>query len=151
MKRRHILLISSTLILIPSLNSFAEIYKWTDENGNTVFSERKPASSQNDVETVSPKVSGGRRAVEAEDFVDDESGDNDASDEEAPKDSEAEVAEKNRLVEEKNCKTSQQRFITLQRPRVNDVAQDGTRRVMGEDERQAELAKAEAAIKEWCK
>lgn len=151
MKRRHILLISITLILAPWLNSFAEIYKWTDENGNTVFSERKPASSPGDVETVAPKVSGGRRPVEAEDFVNDEKDDRDADDEEAQKGTEKEVAEKNRLVEEKNCKVSRERFISLQRPRVNDVAQDGTRRVIGEDERQAELAKAEAAIKEWCK
>ena len=106
MKLQYFLVSSIMLVLLPSLDSVGQIYKWTDENGNTVFSERKPANLPSDIETVSPKFFGGRPAVEKEDFDKDGSNDSDSVDTEAQKRTEKEVAEKNRLIEEKNCKVS---------------------------------------------
>ena len=151
MNRVNIFAVTVTLILVPWLNSFGEIYKWTDENGNVVFSERKPTASKTDVETVTPIVTGGRNAFEQEDFETKDTEAGQAADPEARKREEQAIAEKNRKVEERNCKASRDRLVSLQRPRVNEVAEDGTRRVMGEDERQAEIAKSEAAVNEWCK
>ena len=150
MKLQYVLVLSSTLVFLPWLDSIGQIYKWTDENGNVVFSERKPNTSKTEVETITPKVQRGRSAFEQEEF-DDEADAGRVEDVEARERNEREVAAKNRDVEERNCNVSRDRLTSLQRNRVNEVADDGTRRVMGEDERQAEIAKAEAAVKEWCK
>ena len=151
MKRRYCLLISATLAFTPWLNSFGEIYKWTDENGNVVFSERKPRDEQLEVENVQPKTGRARGSSASEIEADEEASASAAAKAEERKRKELEVAEQNKKVEERNCKVSRDRLASLQRPRVNEVAEDGTRRVIGEDERQAEIAKAEAAVKEWCK
>jgi glutaredoxin len=43
------------LCLSPSLPSFAQIYKWTDKNGNVVFSDTPPSSSEGKKVKVLPE------------------------------------------------------------------------------------------------
>ena len=154
--RRLIILFASLVCLGLACHAYAEIYKWVDEDGKVVFSERKPSSDDTVVEQVTPKFDNPRSTVET--------APNQASDTpEAPGEAQ-DIAEKRELttlseeqkaknaaIEKRNCEAAKKRFESLQRPRVNEVLPDGGRRRMGEEERQDALSKTQDTINQWCK
>ena len=50
----------------------------------------------------------------------------------------------------RNCEQSKIRLASMERPRVNQIAEDGTRTVMPEEQRQTELRKAHDNVKKYC-
>lgn len=151
--------ITFPIILLASLTfvcstALAEIYKWKDENGNVVFSERKPSSAKAEFETLEPRIDKSRAPADRGDRGG-EREDQDAAgeDKEAVAEEQRkarEQAEKDQDIRERNCNAARDRLVSLQRPRINKVESDGTRRVIGEEERQAGIAEAEKAVKNFC-
>ena len=140
--------------LVSATDSAAEIYKWVDENGNVVFSERKPPGGNVKAEKVTPKPAYRRSVGDGE--LADEENQPELSDEAKLKAQEEkrkaeEKAEQEADIAEKNCNSARDRLVSLQRPRINRVAEDGSRTVIGEEERLAGIEEAEKAVSDWCK
>ncbi|MEM7469194.1 MAG: DUF4124 domain-containing protein [Pseudomonadota bacterium] len=153
LKKEILLLVISTGVFL-SCPTSAEIYKWIDENGEVVFSERKPNRSEGEFEEVKPRTAPASTADEPNE-------DNAAEAETTPEDKPPLTTEQEKQIKEQaakdaeiakqNCASAKRRHIQLQRPRINQLLPDGGRRSMGEDERQTEIANAEQAMSEWCK
>ena len=139
--------------MVISSHAHSEIYKWVNEKGETVYSEKKPQDPKTSVREIKPRVSESP-APETEESAED------AGSEEKQADAEPKVGErtyedleqkqKNAELRKENCKIAKSKFTRLQRPRINDVGPDGERRRIGEDERQAQIKDAVAAQKQWC-
>ena len=120
----------------------AEIYKWVDENGVTQFTERPPevevpvaTVELNHSRASEPRATWQEREAE---FAERAETTSKAAAERAK--TEAEAAAKRA-----NCEAARKRATSLQRPRINEVKEDGTRVRTGEDQRQTEIKKANAA------
>ena len=154
-KRIQILSISALLTTLTWLNCHAEIYKWTDENGNVVFSERKPSTANINVEEVKPKTGAPSRAEQEQEAGNAPAKQTKSSDRaeelEEKRKKEQLQAEKEAELTKRNCTEASKWLASLQRPRVNRINEDGTRRVLGEEERLAGIQEAEKAVAEWCK
>jgi len=134
------------LLVVTAAN--AEIYKWTDSNGDIHYSERKPDVKAN-VKMVIPRnvnASAPRPTVAERD-------DNWANEQAAEAEREATAAADAEAAAtvKQNCEQANKRAASLERPRVNKVDADGTRTRMPEEWRQSQLAEARAAISQYCK
>lgn len=125
----------------------AEIYKWVDENGVTQFTERQP-EAEVPVATVNVNHS---KAKEARATWQEREADFEEREETASKAAaERAQAQADAAAKRANCEAARKRATSLQRPRINEVQEDGTRVRIGEDQRQAEIRKANEAIAEFC-
>lgn len=141
----HVFILAGALVL--SAPALAEIYKWTDADGETHYSERKPDAAT-PVETLQPRnvnPLADRETVEARSEAADEQAQSAA--EQATKAAEA-TADAD--YDERYCQSWRDRLASLERPRVNKVADDGTRTRMSEEWRQEKLAEARATIAKSC-
>ena len=136
------------LTVCPLQHSPATAYKWVDEDGNTHYTQTPP-----------PGDTPGK-AINRPPRVDTEAarGEIKALTERADK-LQAERAEKaeqrqKKLAQEAEratrCQQARASRASYERPRVNEVMADGSRRVMGEEERQAGLARAKALVSKFC-
>ena len=136
------------LTACPLQHSLATAYKWVDEDGNTHYTQTPP-----------PGDTPGE-AINRPPRVDTEAaqGTIKALTERADK-LQAERAEKaeqrqKKLAQETEratlCQQARASRASYERPRVNEVMADGSRRVMGEEERQAGLARAKALVSKFC-
>ena len=125
----------------------AEIYKWVDRNGLTHYSERKPIGSQS-VQIVNPKA--GKATAERQSWEEQDQQFSERREAVGKKAEEAQAAAELAAQKKVACNDAMQRLARLQRPRVNRVADDGTRTRMREEQRQEELAATRDAIKEYC-
>lgn len=135
-----------TLLVVTAAN--AEIYKWTDSNGETHYSERKPDINAT-VETIIPRninASAPRPTVAErnDDWANEQIAE---AEQEATAAADAEAAATVKLY----CEQAHVRVASLERPRVNKVGADGKRTRMPEEWRQSQLAEARAAINQYCK
>jgi len=129
-------------------SSIAAMYKWVDEKGNTHYTQ-KPPSTNVEVEIIKPP-----RAVDTE-------GANKSLDEQKKKagalrDDRLSKADEKRKAEEKaaiidkHCKQAQASKASYLRPRVTNENEDGSLRVLTEEERQEGISKAQKQIDEYC-
>lgn len=136
------------LTACPLQHSLATAYKWVDEDGNTHYTQTPP-----------PGDTPGE-AINRPPRVDTEAaqGEIKALTERADK-LQAERAEKaekrqKKLAQEAEratlCQQARASQASYERPRVNEVMADGSRRVMGEEERQAGLARAGTLVSKFC-
>jgi hypothetical protein len=127
----------------------AEIYKWVDAEGVTVYSQQPPPA-ENDFETIKepPKVnpeSGLQRLHEI-------SSRNDESRQERRQQAEAaKLAAEEEARRAENCERGKRMLASFStRPTVQLVQEDGTRVRASEEQRQQQIAEANAMIKEFC-
>ena len=136
------------LTACPLQHSLATAYKWVDEDGNTHYTQTPP-----------PGDTPGE-AINRPPRVDTEAaqGEIKALTERADK-LQAERVEKaeqrrQQLAQEAEratlCQQARASQASYERPRVNEVMADGSRRVMGEEERQAGLARAGTLVSKFC-
>lgn len=126
----------------------AEIYKWVDDNGVTQFSERQPDAGvpvatvqTNHSKATEPRATWQEREAAFEERTETAS----------KTTAERSKTEADAAAKRANCETARKRATSLQRPRINEVQEDGTRVRIGEDQRQAEIRKANEAIATFCK
>jgi len=138
------------LLLLPALG-VAKTYKWVDENGVTQYTSTPPPTGE--FKTVKPppkpavnpvKAQGElQKRLEAFDKRREEEGKAKA---EASKQS-AEVAKT-----KENCEKAKKNLEMLQtKVRIRYTEKDGSLRFLGDEERQANIKRAQDAIKSYCK
>lgn len=125
----------------------AEIYKWVDENGVTQFTERRPRA---DVPVATVQVNHSQAAERRTPWQEREAEFEERIETTSKAAAERVKTEAEAAAKRANCETARKRATSLQRPRINEVREDGTRVRLGEDQRQAEIKKANEAIAKFC-
>ena len=138
------------LLLFIAFNSYAAMYKWVDEDGNTHYSEKPPAGDI-DVQTIKPPPKVDTEAANQE--LANKQEQLKQVDENRSKQAEEEAAlQQQAAIQKKNCETAQKNLATINaNPRVYSTDEQGNRYKVGEDERQQKIAAAKKAIAEYCK
>ena len=140
------IVISAALTLVCTSAMATQLYRWVDENGVTQFSQQPPAEDQYQRLQVkpAPELGTGSLAPAA-----------DASAEEQTEATEPAAApqptpeQQAKLAEQ--CDALRANLTTMQNnPRLRRTLEDGTVERIGEDERQAMIAKAQADLQEHC-
>ena len=126
----------------------ADIYKWVDEDGNTVYSQSPPTSDVEYERVSSPSKVDSARALK--DLRDDKIKADKLRRERLSKDAERKKAQEAIALQEENCEIAQGKLASLQRPRAKILQPDGSRIRLNEEERQRQIKEAEAKIQEWC-
>ena len=143
------LLMLFILTALPSQHGLATAYKWVDADGNTHYTQTPPPGDRPsqaisapppgaDTEAARSKI---KSLTERADRLQEER----AEKAEKRRQQRAEEAERETL-----CQEARASRASYERPRVNQVMADGSRRVMGEEERQAGLARARALVGRFC-
>jgi len=125
----------------------AEIYKWVDENGETNFSERKPRT---EIPVATVDIENTEATAPRESWQDQNAAFEERTETEAKTSAEASKVASVAADKQANCEQAKRRATTLERPRINEVAADGRRTRIGEDQRQEEIRKAAKAVSEFC-
>ena len=143
-----------TSIIVASA-AHAEIYKWTDKDGGVHFSERPPAGSK--YEVVNPHYREPQTPPESQQPSGEANGgsSNDqksADQQKLQQQQEQQRKAENEKILQQNCLTAKSRLEKLQSAaRIKLKKPDGTVVQLTEEERQAQVDEAQAAIKEYCK
>lgn len=130
-------------------HSFAAMYKWVDEDGNTHYTQSPPPPGITGKEMKPPPKVDSDKAIESLDER--EKMLNKMDKDRNKKKEEMEKAEKDKETDRRLCEQAKARLASYQRPRVTIADKDGTRRRAGEEERQAELAKSREQVNKYCK
>lgn len=145
MKRLVILLVAAALVPVAS----AELYKYVDKDGKTVYTDQPPPtadSKQLRVQSSSPAGTPAKNALERDKELEKMRS---KSREEAKK---ADVAAKNAQIAEERCTQATGRYNALaQGGRISKFNAQGEREMMGDEEIAAEKEKARAQMEEACK
>ncbi len=138
--------ISAALSLVCTSAMATQLYRWVDENGVTQFSQQPPAEDQYQRLQVKPAPELGTGSLAPAP---------DASAEEQTEATEPAAApqptpeQQAKLAEQ--CDALRANLTTMQNnPRLRRTLEDGTVERIGEDERQAMIAKAQADLQEHC-
>jgi hypothetical protein len=153
------------LLLLSSTTAFAALNKWVDKNGEVHYSDQPPpANVKSETLRVSPPAAPSNAAAPA-------SGTAAASAPAAPKtiaereaelkkaqQAKKEAAERaaeeqaKRDTEKANCATAQENLRSLQEgTRMVTINAQGEYSYLEDEQRQQRIAKAQDAIKNWCK
>ncbi|WP_425055056.1 DUF4124 domain-containing protein [Pseudomonas abyssi] len=140
------IIISAALSLVCTSAMATQLYRWVDENGVTQFSQQPPAEDQYQRLQVKPAPELGTGSLAPAP---------DASAEEQTEATEPAAApqptpeQQAKLAEQ--CDALRANLTTMQNnPRLRRTLEDGTVERIGEDERQAMIAKAQADLQEHC-
>ena len=139
-----------TLILISlvSAHAFAAMYKWVDEDGNVQYTQTPPpAGIQAETIKPPPQVDTGAALKELEAQQEKANELRETRLESAEKEAQA---NQDMELRRKNCEMARARLASYEQPMVKFVQEDGSRVRATEEERQAEIAKSQDMIKEWC-
>ncbi len=134
-------------ILIITTPASARVYKWVDEDGNVQFSQNPPPGVESDV--VEPKYSKGSTQAQ-QDLQDRVEGFRKRADQRQKNADEKQQQAEEKAAKKQRCDNARRRLASYSRPRVNKVSEDGQRVRIGEEQRQAELAKAREYLAEHC-
>jgi hypothetical protein len=135
-------------LAVTGLTVSATMYKWVDENGNTIYSENRPGGNY-EVEIVQPpaKVDS---AKALKDLRDSKNRANKMSSERDGRQQEKETAAQEVATQKKNCDIAHAKVASLQQPRAKISQPDGSRIRLDEEERQRQIVQANAKVQEWC-
>ena len=151
MLRRAPVVIAGVLMATIGAGAWAgtDIYKWTDENGNVYFSDKEPPGA--DAEIVNIHYS--EPSAEAQQKLKTAIEEDEQAKEKRLKTQEDQAREaRNLATKKRNCEKAQAQLAVLQRVvRLFHTDKTGNRVRVGEDERQADIKKTQAVIKENCK
>lgn len=124
----------------------AQVYKWTDENGNVVFSEKPPPGKE--AETVTPRVSRpGSPSVASGSAP---AGGGEA---EAKSGQETELTPEQKARKKQNCENAKSQLADMQSDRANRlqyVTETGERAFITPEQRDERMNKAREAIQKFC-
>ncbi len=144
---KRFLMLAAVLAIVPVAS--AELYKYIDKDGKTVYTDQPPPtvdSQQLRVQPSSPTGTPAKSAVEREKDLEKLRA---KSREEAKK---ADVAAKNAQIAEERCTQATGRYNALdQGGRISKFNTQGEREMMGDDEIAAEKEKARVQMEEACK
>lgn len=128
--------------------SFAEVYKWVDKDGNTVYSQSKPAGSVKYETVGTPSKVDSARALKKlrDDKIKSQKYLRQRLEKQSKKRKSAEDIENSK----KNCDQARESLAGLQRPRISIPQPDGSYVRLSEEERQKQIRKAQEQIREWC-
>lgn len=126
----------------------AEIYKWTDENGQVHYSQSPPPGEQ-EVETMeAPRTGASEEALKK--LEKDKARGVALEKARLEKEREKEQAEEEKAWKEENCRRSRDRLHSYSVPNALIAQEDGSRIRVDEETRQKELAKAREMIRKYC-
>jgi len=141
------LFVRSILLFLLSMNCPAAMYKWVDADGNVHYTQSPPAGIDSETIKPPPEVDTGNAIKQLEDQkqrADQYLEDQDKQKEEKQKTG-TELAQKQAL-----CEQAKARVASYERPRVNIVAEDGTRTRAPEETRLEELKKSKEDVDKYC-
>jgi hypothetical protein len=146
---RPLVILLLTGLLAGSQTIQARIYKWVDANGVTQYTQTPPPGDIQAEEIKPPPAPADAgaavKALEEQRAVLDKNRDERIKSTEKEQQARNEAAEKQR-----KCEDAKTRLAAYERPRVNVVAGDGSRRRATEEERVAEIARAREAVNNLC-
>jgi len=142
-------LLTAGLISAPSVE--AQIYKWTDADGNVHYTQTPPPGGM-PAETLNPSTgipsATGKKPSLAEELSDkqpDKEAVNKEVEQQQAQPTAAEIAERKR-----KCENVRARLVSLQRPRVSTVDESGNRVRLSEEQRQTQIKETKRLLKENC-
>lgn len=144
------LLLLTSLLLISTILSAGKFYKWVDENGVTHYTAEPPKKGEGKVVNTGAQKSSSKAAGEKKlkDLKDSEAANKQKQEEKEQFEKELATAKKEK---EDNCKQAKQNKIQLTiKNRVRMTMEDGSVKILSQEEKQAQLKKADEAIDEWC-
>lgn len=124
----------------------AEIYKWVDEHGNTHYTQNLPPV-ESEVIKLPPKHSA-EAALKALDQQ--EKNVDQLIKERTENKSQKKQQEQDQAKSKALCDQSKARLASYQRPRVRVQDKNNDSKILGEDERQAEIEKSRDSIQKHC-
>jgi len=141
-----VVLFTTIFCTVPAV--FAAVYKWVDENGETIYSQSRPPGEVKYEEVGKPGKVDSARALK--DLRDEK-----IKADKLRRDRMQKQAEQKKTKEEladvkKNCEMARGKLASLQRPRAKILQPDGSRIRLNEEERQRQIKDAEGKIHEWC-
>ena len=126
----------------------AQIYKWVDAEGNTVFSETPPPD-QTDSKVVKPQINSAPKAAKGQ--LDSEMKMLDSIIEsKQQRAEEQQKAQEDLAFRQENCRRARTRQASYSVPRGKITMQDGTVVRPDEEARLKSLKQANDMVKEWC-
>ena len=138
------------LFNLVSLPATAKMYKWVDEQGKTHYTQSPPPAGT-EGESIKPAADiSAEQSQESYQRLKDKLDSLSEKDTNANNDDGLSDEEYDRQVK-RACDSAKRSLQTFQRNRVNLKNEDGSPRVATEEERQAGIARAEKAIREYCK
>lgn len=154
---RQVLVIALIASLTPCLVMAAEIYRWTDEAGNTHYSENPPQgvdAQPMNIQTRSPKPANSDNSqaksgsgADNQGGASGEAGDGNEKAEEGKQPDSKAVAEARR----ENCEAAREALEMLENNARVQVEEDGERRYLSQEEMEAERERYEEIRDENCK
>ncbi|MEJ2620758.1 MAG: DUF4124 domain-containing protein [Candidatus Thiodiazotropha sp.] len=134
-----------------SLNLYAGVYKWTDENGQVHFSDRPVSESSTEVKIKQPPSSGSpsnssqQRQQNMRKMLN-------ALEEERSEKREAKLkAKQEREKRKRKCIYAKDRYSSHNRASgIYSYKKDGQRSYLSDDERKSHMKKLKADIERWC-
>lgn len=136
------------LSLLFSSASFSATYKWTDEDGNVVYSQHPPKTGTYERMTGLQKSKSS--GASDDDKFEKEQAQKKAELEEDLKKQEQQLIIRTEEVEQRNCEQARKNLDVYTRNK-RFLGEDGKVFRMDDDERQKKIQEAEDAIKEYCK
>lgn len=150
---KHVFLIMTIAVSLPASLQAGEVYRWTDESGNTHFSEDPPQgvdAEPVDIQTRSPEApAGNQSAPESTPEQEDSDQNGDEGEEEASTQEERDQEAVDR-VRQRNCERAKEALKTLEENARVQVEEDGERRYLSPEEKEAERERYEKARDENC-
>jgi len=143
MKRLIILVLACAFVPLAS----AQLYKYVDKDGKTVYSDQPPANVDSQQLHVQTGTSSGNKSYVARDKEADK-----AREAEKERDKKKEAAAENARLAEERCSIAQSSLRTYtEGGRLFKYNAQGEREVMGDDEISTERDKAQKQVDEACK
>lgn len=151
---RQLLVIALITTLLPCMAMAAEIYRWTDEAGNTHYSENPPQgvdAHPMNIQTRSPEpsTSGDSKAqnLSGTGNGDDGASDQDEGDTDSNNQRDSEAVAKARR---ENCEAAREALKMLEENARVQVEENGERRYLSPEEKEAERKRYEQIRDENC-
>lgn len=139
------------LLLVPA-SAAAEIYKWIDEEGNVHYSQQRPPADAQPKSTETIKVnSGAASEADLKGLQRDIERSNKIFEDRAKQKEEQEQAAAEQAIRKQNCEKVRLNLQKLQEvQRVFHTDEEGNRVRVGEEQRQADITRAQEQVEEWC-
>lgn len=143
------IVISAALSLVCTSAMATQMYRWVDENGVTQFSQQPPAEDRYQRMQVKPAPELGTGSLAPD--TDSPAGEQTESTESTKPAVAAQLTPEQQAKLAEQCDALRANLTTMQNnPRLRRTLEDGTVERIGEDERQAMIAKAQADLQEHC-
>lgn len=143
--------ILAILIIFPFSHTLqaAKVYKWTDDDGNVHYTQKKPpVKTVTEMKVDIPKPDA---ASTTKPRVDPREALKDIDKGKEEKQEKESTAQKEAEVRTENCKRAQQQFQTINSSgRLYEIDSKGERHYWDDATRISKLAEAQKSIEEWC-